>query len=359
LAERKEIARQTKSRKSMQKQRARPRRDWSDYDEEEPFESFERIESLADMESRGPTTHVDPNLSHDWLVVAVHANRLQVHRKHKLRDAHLGGKPIHGGPPVVGDRIAIQELPLGECRVLSLAPRESLLSRQDPGNAHHTKVLAANVDLALIVLPPQDDGRLRLGIVERLRIALRSGNVTPIVVITKADRHTGEGLLRLRSDLQTLRDSGQESFLTSSMTGEGVQELAERIAGLTSVVVGHSGVGKSTLLNALDPDHERDTGGVRESDDRGRHTTTSSCMFPMPGGGWLIDTPGIRQFGLSNVTREELLGWYPRLWDLSMDCPRGCEHAQEGCHLVESAQTDDQVRADLASYFRILGDLPK
>lgn len=358
LTERKEIARQTKSRKASQKQRVRPRRDWSDYDEEEPFESFERIAQVPELESSSRSGMVDPNQNHDWLVVGVHANRLQVQRKEKLRDAHLGGKPIHGGPPVVGDRIALQELPLGECRVHSLEPRESLLSRQDPGNKHRQKVLAANVDVALITLPPQDDGHLRLGIVERIRIALQSGNVTPVVVITKADRHKGEALERLRADVQTLRDGGHECFVTSSMTGEGVGDLFDRIAGLITVVVGHSGVGKSTLLNALDPDHERDTGGVRESDDRGRHTTTSSSMIPMPGGGWLIDTPGIRQFGLTNVAREDLLGWFPVLTELATHCPRGCEHAQESCSLTKAAEDDDQVRAALASYFRILSDLP-
>lgn len=357
LAERKDTARQTKQRKSMQKQRARPRQDWSDYDEEEPFESFERIAHVPELVSTVPTGAVDPNRNHDWLVVGVHANRLQVQRGEKLRDAHLGGKPILGGPPVVGDRIAIQELPLGECRVLSLAERESVLSRKNPGNRHREKVLAANVDVALITLPPGKDGSLRLGIVERIRIGLQSGGVTPVVVITKVDQHVGPARERLERDISLLIESGHECHLTSSMSGEGLQALGERIAGLITVVVGHSGAGKSTLLNALDPDHDRDTGGVRESDNRGRHTTTSSRMFAMSGGGWLIDTPGVRQFGLSNVTRDELIGWFPKLEDLARDCARGCEHGQDDCALTSAVESDPSAKADLTRYLRILEDM--
>ncbi len=357
LAERKETARLTKERKSTQKRRVRARQDWSEYDEDDPFEDFERIHHAPVRQSvAGPGT-VDPNLSHDWLVVAVHANRLRVQRKEKQRDAHLGGKPIHGGPPVVGDRIAIQELPLGECRVLSMAERDSVLSRQDPGNKHREKVLAANVDVALITLPPTKDGHLRLGIVERIRIGLQSGGVTPVVVITKVDQHVGPARERLEQDIALLRDSGHECHLTSSMSGEGLEALGERIAGLITVVVGHSGAGKSTLLNALDPDHERDTGGVRESDNRGRHTTTSSSMFAMPGGAWLIDTPGVRQFGLSHVSRDELIDWFPQLVDLARDCPRGCEHGQEHCALTEAAESNPSAKADLVRYSRILEDL--
>ncbi|MCA9000566.1 MAG: ribosome small subunit-dependent GTPase A [Planctomycetes bacterium] len=357
LAERKEMARQTKSRKSMQKQRARPRRDWSDYDEEDPFEDFERITSLAETPTFARKSDSDAQTNHDWLVVAVHANRIEIHKKEKRRDAHLGGRRLAEGPPVVGDRIAVEELPGGECRLRSIGPRESLLSRRDPGNPHKSKLLAANVDLALIAVTPQEDGHLRLGIVERLRIALQSGQIEPVVVVTKADRHVGPARERLLADLEELTDSGLECFLTSSLSGEGVPELAERVAGLTTVITGHSGVGKSTLLNALDPEHERDTGGVRESDDRGRHTTTSSCMLPMPGGCWLVDTPGIRQFGLSDVTRDELLAWYPRLVDLAHDCPRACDHLQDDCALVEASGSDDRVRHDLVSYRRILGEL--
>ncbi|MCB9906150.1 MAG: ribosome small subunit-dependent GTPase A [Planctomycetes bacterium] len=357
LAERKQLAEQSKQRKQQQSARKRPRRDWSQYSEdqdEEPFEAFEKIETYK--AKKGPTVQGkhDPLRNHDWLVVAVHLGAVEIRRNDKLRRAHLGGTPLLGGPPVVGDRVAVLELPLGECRLDSIQERQSVLVRQAPSSTHRQKVLAANVDVALISLTPEADGHLRLGIVERIRIALQTGGIAPLVVVTKCDRLDAAQRAACDQDLAQLSERGLEVFATSSVTGEGLLALRERIAGTCAMVVGHSGVGKSTLLNALDPDHERNTGGVREADDRGRHTTTASSMVPMPGGGWLVDTPGIRSFGLGDLSPAELLDQFPELVEHAQACPPACAHQQAGCALQELAEVDPQVRQQLQSYLRLL-----
>ena len=353
--ERKAIAQRSKARQASRKPRARPRKDWSDYDEEAPFEDFERIAPTqrgAPLSAKPPA---DATLEHPWLVVSVHAGRVEIHRKDRTRSAHLGGRPLPQGPPVVGDRVAIQELPQGECRVRSIAERRSQLARQDPGHAYREKRLAANVDVALITLAPKSDGHLRFGLIERMRIALEAGGITPIVVVTKLDRLDAAGRAALQQDLAELQDAGLETFATSALEGAGIAELQTRIHGCIAVAAGHSGVGKSTLLNALDPGGSRDTGGVRARDDRGRHTTTASRMTRF-GEGWLIDTPGIRSFGLGEKSPEQWLEHFPLLMELAQECPKGCAHEQSDCALQLGARESPEVRRAWLSYRRLVRD---
>jgi ribosome biogenesis GTPase len=119
------------------------------------------------------------------------------------------------------------------------------------------------------------------------------------------------------------------------------------------VLLGHSGVGKSTLVNALVPDAGRATGGVNAVTGRGRHTSTSALMLALPGGGWIVDTPGIRSFGLAHVDPDHLIGAFPDLHDLTLDCPRGCTHGagEPECGLDEAS---DELRPRVESFRRLL-----
>ena len=170
----------------------------------------------------------------------------------------------------------------------------------------------------------------------------------PLLCLTKADLADPETLL------STYRSLGVPWVVTRR--GGDLGELLEQLRGRTSVLVGSSGVGKSTLVNALVPEAHREIGLVNAVTGRGRHTSTSAYMLELPGGdGWIIDTPGIRSFGLAHVQPEDLIGAFPDLDEMTEDCPRGCTHGQDEpeCGLDE-AVTEGQADPERVESFRRL-----
>jgi len=142
----------------------------------------------------------------------------------------------------------------------------------------------------------------------------------PLLILTKSDLAPPDALV------ETYRPLGVDFEVTTR--GADIGAIRERLAGRRSVLLGHSGVGKSTLVNALVPDADRETGGVNAVTGRGRHTSTSAVLLALPGGGWIVDTPGIRSFGLAHVDADHLIEAFPDLHDLTLECPRGCSHAE-------------------------------
>jgi ribosome biogenesis GTPase len=167
-----------------------------------------------------------------------------------------------------------------------------------------------------------------------------------LLCLTKSDLADPEPLVA------TYRPLGVEYVVTRR--GSDLTDVRARLAGRTSVLVGHSGVGKSTLVNALVPDADRSTGVVNAVTGRGRHTSTNALMLALPGGdGWIVDTPGIRSFGLAHVEPDHLIEAFPDLHELTESCPRGCTHGfgEPQCGL-DDAVGDEQDR--VTSFRRLL-----
>jgi ribosome biogenesis GTPase len=242
--------------------------------------------------------------------------------------------------PAVGDWIAT----MGDA-VQGVLPRWSELARADPSGAG-AQVLAANMDLVLITAPAD---RLNPARVEReLTVAWDSG-AQPVVVLTKCDLADEPGVAHLSERLL-----GVDVIGTSATTGRGVQELGERLRpASTAVLLGPSGAGKSTLANALLGTETLATGAVRDGDRRGRHTTTSRQLVAVPGGGVLIDTPGLRSLGLAGDLHVEAA--FPDIEALAGGCRfSDCRHQTEpGCAVVAAERNGELDHDRLASFRKL------
>jgi len=238
--------------------------------------------------------------------------------------------------------------------VRGLAPRHTKLSRLAGPHARvKEQVFAANVDVLLIVTAVADPP-FRSGLVDRYLIAAQTGGVEPILCVNKMDLVPGEP-----EDVQVYRELGLRVFCTSCKSGEGMEALREALSQRLTVLSGHSGVGKSTLLNTLDRNLEVFTQEISGHTHRGRHTTTASRLYMLRGDTRIIDTPGIRALGLWEVSPEQLAFYFPELATAAANCQfRNCTHTHEpGCEVKQGVQAGDIPRSRFESYLRIRASL--
>jgi ribosome biogenesis GTPase / thiamine phosphate phosphatase len=260
---------------------------------------------------------------------------------------------------VVGDRVAVVGDVSGDtdalARIVRVEPRRTVLRRTGEENDETERVIVANAD-QLVVVTALADPPPRTGLIDRCLVAAYVGGLDPLLCLTKADLIASGDRADLAPPdelLAAYADLGVPAVTTAR--GADLGPLTERLAGRVSVLVGHSGVGKSTLVNAIVPDADRAIGAV-SAVGRGRHTSSSAVALALPGGGWVIDTPGIRSFGLAHVTPAVLLASFPDLAEGAEDCPRGCTHRSpaEGCRLDEHVAAGHSTSGRLASFRRLL-----
>jgi ribosome biogenesis GTPase / thiamine phosphate phosphatase len=254
---------------------------------------------------------------------------------------------------VVGDRVAlagdISGAPGTLARVVRVRPRTSALRRSADDTDPVERVIVANADQMVIVCalanPPP-----RLRFIDRCLVAAYDAGLDPLLCLTKADLAPPDEVLAVYQPL------GFPVVVTGRpLRDEVLDDLADRLAGRESVLIGHSGVGKSTLVNALIPEAGRAVGRVNPVTGRGRHTSSSAVALPLegPDGGWVIDTPGLRSFGLAHVTPDRLVRAFPDLAEGVAGCPPNCTHLEEDCALDEWA-ADHGATTRLDSLRRLL-----
>ncbi|HUS47890.1 MAG TPA: ribosome small subunit-dependent GTPase A [Phycisphaerae bacterium] len=277
-------------------------------------------------------------------------------------------------PLAVGDDVTVALVPAGYMQgrtdtdkrradgvILSRGPRKSALSRPQPWSGKRRveyktqvpeKVIAANMDVLLIVAATRQP-RMRRALIDRFLIIAERGELKPLLAVNKIDlQPPDEGLLAEFSHL------GLEIFRCSAVTGAGLAALAAALAGRRSVLAGPSGVGKSTLVNALVPGAEAATREIRMKDERGRHTTSAAVVYDLPAGGMIVDTPGIRELGMH--IEAAVLPWYfPEFEAAAAKCRfKNCTHtAEPDCAVRDAAEAGAILPRRYESYLRILDTL--
>ena len=258
----------------------------------------------------------------------------------------------------VGDRVTLLERPDAAPQVIAVQPRTSTLSRPDPMDPRIERVLVANVDDVVIVSATRRP-TLKLGLIDRYLVAIQRGGGRPVVVVNKAELLDNSRRAALVRELSPYRDLGVPVVLTSASSGQGISELRGVLSARTCAFVGHSGVGKSSLLNALLGHDMAAIGRVREGDGKGRHTTTSAVLHDLPDGTRIIDTPGVRAFGLWGLDRRSLRHYFPEFDDRPCrynDCAHDPE-TEEDCAVKRAVADGTISSARYRTYLRLLHDL--
>lgn len=272
----------------------------------------------------------------------------------------MKARPLGRKGVVVGDRVRVVGDTSGDegslARIVEVTERQTVLRRTADDDDPVERVLVANAT-QLVVVTALTDPEPRPRLIDRALVAAYDAGLAPLLCLTKSDLADPEVLL------STYRSLGVPWVVTSRGPNRrilGLDEVRARLAGRISVLVGHSGVGKSTLVNALVPDARRETGHVNAVTGRGRHTSTSAVMYPLPAdwgeGGWIVDTPGIRPFGLAHVQPEHLIEAFPDLDEMTEDCPRGCTHGEDEpeCGLDEALERGEADPERVTSFRRLL-----
>jgi ribosome biogenesis GTPase len=262
-----------------------------------------------------------------------------------------GGRPA-AARLVVGDHVLL-DASVEEPVIQAVRQRRTALLRKAPSSAR-PQVLAANVDQALIVFAarrPTPNRRL----LDRFLVACHHAGIEAVITMNKVD----QGLDLVRAWLGRYEMLGIPTLVVSARTGRGLGTVKRRLAGRTTLFCGPSGAGKSSLLNAVQPGLRLRVGSISEATGKGRHTTTMAELLPLSLGGFVVDTPGLKEFGLWNLTRLELEGAFPEIRDLAAECRfANCTHEHEPDCAVQRAVEDGALDDErYRSYVTLLEEI--
>ena len=263
-------------------------------------------------------------------------------------------------PVAVGDQVTFEiESEAAATAVISeILPRNNYINRQSPRHKHQHHIVAANLDQTVLVATLKEP-KTSQGFIDRFLVAAAMYHVTPLIVFNKVDLYRHKEMDRFGSLRVMYESIGYRVLLVSAFTGQGMDELLETLTNKTTLLSGHSGVGKSSLLNRWFPGMNRKTQDVSGWSGKGQHTTTFAEMFDLPQGGKIIDTPGMREFGLVDISKQELSHYFSEMQPLLPDCQfNNCMHYNEPGCAIKKAVEEGRIHEDrFISYLSILDSI--
>ena len=260
-------------------------------------------------------------------------------------------------PVAVGDRVQIILNQEGTAFISEIEDRKNYIIRRSSNLSKQSHILAANLDQCMLVVTvnyPETSTTF----IDRFLASAEAYRVPVKILFNKVDAYDEDELHYLDSLITLYTQIGYPCFKISALTGEGVDAIREELKGRVTLFSGHSGAGKSTLINALVPGLEVKTAEISAYHNKGMHTTTFSEMFPVPGDGYIIDTPGIKGFGTFDMEEEEIGHYFPEIFKTSANCKYGnCTHRQEpGCAVRKAVEEHYISESRYTSYLSMLED---
>ena len=255
-------------------------------------------------------------------------------------------------PVVVGDRVKLDDE-----QICDLEPRKNYIIRKATKLSKQSQIIAANVDMAFLVVTMRLP-ETPVEFIDRFLVAAEAYRIPVCLVFNKIDIFSEKELEKMKQFADIYRIIGYKTIETSATNLTGIDELRQMLANGVSVIAGLSGVGKSSLINAVDTDLNARVGGMSDYHQSGRHTTTFAEMFKLQCGGYIIDTPGIRGFGLIHIEKEELYHFFPEIFAASAGCAfHNCRHVSEpNCAVMEAVENGSISELRYRSYLNMMED---
>lgn len=260
-------------------------------------------------------------------------------------------------PVAVGDEVIVEKEneQEGTVMITEILPRRNYVTRQSPAHKMQHHIVASNLDQSLLFATLRDP-KTSSGFIDRFLVTCEAYHVPAIVVFNKADLYRKKEQEQYEALSTMYREIGYQTILMSVPRSEGVEEVRQLLKDKTTLMSGHSGVGKSTFINALFPHLNLKTQDVSGWSGKGMHTTTFAEMYDLPFGGRIIDTPGMREFGLVDISRQELSHYFPEMARLINDCQfNNCLHINEpGCAVKKAVEAGTIHEERYFSYYKLL-----
>lgn len=263
-------------------------------------------------------------------------------------------------PVAVGDNVEmeVESENEGTATISEIKDRNNYINRQSPRHKYQHHIVAANLDRSMLVATLKEP-RTSQGFIDRFLVASEMYHVKPFIVFNKSDLYKKKELEKYEQWKEMYEAVGYKVLLVSATENEGIEDIKELLKDKTTLISGHSGVGKSSLLNVIFPDMNLKTGDISGWSGKGTHTTTFAEMFDLPFGGRIIDTPGMREFGLVDIEKQELSHYFPEMRDRLNNCQfNNCLHYNEpGCAIKEAVVNGEISEDRYVSYAGILDSI--